>query len=624
MSRRERRAAARGSKKTSQESGPSTPAALHAAGLAHLQAARLLEAQRCCEQALAIDPNHTDSMHLMGLLSLQLGQHDHAIAWIAGAISSDPKAGYVSSLGLALLGAGRLEDALKAFDKAASLEPENALHWKNLGAVLAEMDRPDEALLSLQQALSLSAQCVDAANMAGLLLYRQSRFAEALGFFNASLEASPEQADALHMRALVLQNLGRLDDAAADGLRSQLLDPTNVDTHNNLGWVLHRLGRYDEALTCFERALSLRPDYLVALLNKADLLADCLRLDEAMACYDQAKAIAPDDPITIWNVALLDMLTGNFAAGWAGREIRWTTGLGMAAPNFPQPQWLGTGPLQGKTILIFADEGIGDAFQFARYVPLVAELGAKVILAVQEPACALLSRLSGVAACVPKSTAALPSFDVHCAMSSLPLAFKTSLDTIPAAIPYLPAPLDALRAQWESRLGAHDRLRVGLVWSGNPGHGNDRNRSVPLRLLAKLLDIDVQFVSLQKDPRAADKEVLAGLDIVDMTERLSDFDDTAALMSCLDIVVTVDTSVAHLAGGLGRPVWILLPYRPDYRWLLGRADSPWYPTARLFRQDDRRDYGWVIDQIRNALTIEATAFRVRRSAAADSNGRSQD
>jgi tetratricopeptide (TPR) repeat protein len=611
MSRRERRAfsSPRASKKSSSGSSVIAQAALYASGFAHFQAGRIMDAKQCCQQALAIDPNHSETMHLMGLLSLQMEQHDQAVDWIARAIKLEPKSDYVSSLGLALLKARRFEDSLKAFDKAVSLQPDNAQYWKNLGTVLAEMDRPDEAFLSLRHALNLSPQYVDAANLCGLLLCRQNRFGEALEFFDISVKANPNQAEALHMRALVFQNLGRLGEAAADGLRSQALDPANFETHNNLGWVLHRLGRHEDALACYERALSLRPDYVLALKNKADLLADCLRFEEAMACHEMVKAIAPADPITIWNMALIQMVTGNFEAGWTGREIRWKTGLGIAYPTFAQQQWLGTDSVRGKTILIFADEGIGDAFHFARYVPMVAELGAKIVLAVQDPAVSFLSRLAGVAECIPRSVAIAAGFDVHCSMSSLPLAFKTMRDTIPADVPYLPPPLPARETQWKNRLGPHDRLRVGLVWSGNPEHSNDRNRSVPLQLLTRLLEVDAQFVSLQKDLRDSDKEVLGGLDIVDMTGSLSDFDDTAGLVSCLDIVVTVDTSVAHLAGGLGRPVWILLPYRPDYRWLLGRTDSPWYPTARLFRQNETRDYGWVIDQICSELTIKAAAFR---------------
>jgi tetratricopeptide (TPR) repeat protein len=613
MNRRERRATAQASKKTPKTSGAATAAALCAAGIAHLQAGRHLDAQLRCQQALAIDPDHDDTIYLAGLVAMQSGQNDRAIDWFVRAITKTGKVEYVSALGTALQHQRRVEEALKAFDKAASLEPENALHWKNLGAVLIDLDRPDEALLSLRRALDLQAGYVEAANLSGLLLYRQNRFAEALESFNSSLDARPNQADALHMRALVFQKLGRLEEAAADGLRSQMLDPANIDTHNNLGYVLHKLGRYDEASACYERALSLGPDHVVTLKNKADLLADFLRFDEAMECYESARALAPDDPITLWNMALIHMVMGNFEAGWAGREIRWKTGLGMAAPNFPQPQWLGDGSLRGKTILIYADEGIGDSFQFARYVPMVAELGARVVLAVQDQASPFLSRLPGVAECIAKSTAVLPGFDLHCSMSSLPWVFKTTLDTIPATIPYLPTPLLARKKQWESQLGSHDRLRVGLVWSGNPGNSNDRNRSLPLQVLANILDVDALFISLQKDPRASDQQVLGGLDIVDLTERLSDFEETAALISCLDIVITVDTSVAHLAGGLGCPVWIVLPYRPDYRWLLGRTDSPWYPTARLFRQDESRDYSLVIARVRSELTKQAAEFRTRLS-----------
>jgi tetratricopeptide (TPR) repeat protein len=258
MNRRERRATAQASKKTSKTSGAPTPTELYAVGLAHMQAGRHLDAQLCCRQALAIDSNHDDTIYLAGLVAMQTGQNDRAIDWFVRAIRQTSKVEYVSGLGTALQRQGRIEEALKAFDNAVSLQPENAVHWKNLGAILIDLDRPDEALLSLQRALDLHPEYVDAANLRGLLLYRRNHFAEALESFNLSLDVSSNQADALHMRALVFQNLGRLEEAAADGLRSQVLDPANVDTHNNLGFVLHKLCRYDEALACYERALSLR------------------------------------------------------------------------------------------------------------------------------------------------------------------------------------------------------------------------------------------------------------------------------------------------------------------------------------------------------------------------------
>jgi ADP-heptose:LPS heptosyltransferase len=274
--------------------------------------------------------------------------------------------------------------------------------------------------------------------------------------------------------------------------------------------------------------------------------------------------------------------------------------------------WTGQGTVKDKTILIYADEGLGDAIQFVRYLPLLAAEGARVVLVVDDKLQSLLSRLPGVTLCLPKSTEHVPRFDLHCALSSLPLAFGTRIDTIPAARSYLPAISEAERQVWEGRLGVHDRLRIGLVCSGNERHVNDHNRSIPLKLMMRLVSDKAQFISLQKDPKPADEAVLRERqDVTDLTSHLTDFSATAALIACLDIVVTVDTSVAHLSAALGRPTWILLPYKPDYRWLLDRDDSPWYPTVRLFRQNERRDYGEVLDRVDSALAEQVAAFDAR-------------
>jgi ADP-heptose:LPS heptosyltransferase len=266
--------------------------------------------------------------------------------------------------------------------------------------------------------------------------------------------------------------------------------------------------------------------------------------------------------------------------------------------------WRGEGPIEGKTILVFADEGLGDTIQFARYIPMLAARGARVILWVDDPVASLLSGLSGVSRLLVKSDP-LPAFDLHCPICSLPLAFRTRLETIPAGTSYLPPPKEARVQAWENRLqgrlGPRGKLRVGLAWAGRAEHKNDQNRSLQFQKLARLLDLDVAFVSLQKEPKPHDKVQLARTGIVDLTADLTDLAATAALMSCLDLVITVDTSIAHLAGALGRPTWVLLPHTPDFRWLLGRDDSPWYETARLFRQDQRRDYAPVIERVREAL-----------------------
>ena len=309
------------------------------------------------------------------------------------------------------------------------------------------------------------------------------------------------------------------------------------------------------------------------------------RLDEAQACFERALKIKPDYAEAHCNWALCRILVGDFDHGWKSNEWRWETAhLRKEKRNFVQPLWLGSNEITGKTILLHSEQGFGDTIQFCRYVPLVAERAARVILEVPESLRELMETLTGSAQIVPKGEP-LPQFDLHCPLMSLPLAFKTRLESIPCATPYLGALPSAVKS-WNARLGQRRRSRVGLVWSGRPEHKNDHNRSLKLSTLLPLLDCDVTFISLQREVRPGDAATLKGLDIVHFGGELKNFSDTAAIISNLDVVISVDTSVAHLAGALGTPVWILLPFVPDWRWLLDREDSPWYPTARLFRQNN--------------------------------------
>jgi ADP-heptose:LPS heptosyltransferase len=324
-----------------------------------------------------------------------------------------------------------------------------------------------------------------------------------------------------------------------------------------------------------------------------------------MITYQRAIAADPNLAEAPWNLALVQLLVGDFKAGWRGREARWRIPeMASRYLDLQQPMWLGAESVAGKTLVVCQDEGLGDAIQFARYVPLLAARGARVILVVDKPLRPLLSGLGGVSECLPKSPdTPLPAHDFHVPISSLPMAFGTELDTIPAEF-YLPDPRPDRMQAWDERLGARAKLRVGIVWSGNPKHKNDHNRSISLQALSDILDLDATFISLQKEPRPEDAETLRErAEIVDLTADLTDFAETAALLSCLDLVIAVDTSVAHLAAALGRPTWILLPFVPDYRWLLGRDDSPWYPTVRLFRQTERRDYRSVVDRVRTELAL---------------------
>ncbi|WP_164935481.1 tetratricopeptide repeat protein [Bradyrhizobium guangzhouense] len=443
----------------------------------------------------------------------------------------------------------------------------------------------------------------------GQSLFKLGRYAEALECFNTFEKLNPDVAPLYQTRGLCLQRLGRFVEAQADFERSIALNPGEAETHKNLGTLHSRLGRMEQAFASFDRALALRPDFSAALNEKARALWNLQLLDDAFATFHRSLAVDPGNADTIWNLALLQMLTGDFERGWAGREARWTApSLGLAERGFSQACWLGDRPLAGKTILLHADEALGDSIQFARYAPMVAALGARVILEVKPAVRQLLAGVSGVADCIDRSSVPSLAFDLHCPLGSLPLAFGTRPDTIPSAQGYLAPPSMERVTAWESRLGPRTRFRVGLVWSGDPGHNNDHNRSIALCALVPLLDCDVQFVSLQKGIRDEDRAFLAERsDIVDLTEQFTDFGETAALMSCLDLVISVDTSVVHLAGALGAPVWTMLPFNPDWRWLLDRDDSPWYRSMRLFRQPTRGDWASVVDRVRRELDGMASA-----------------
>ena len=594
------------------------PAALCEAGISHMLAGRYLDAQLCAEKALAADPAYADALHLMGLLFLDTKEYDHAVGWFSRAIRREPKPLYLTSLGTALLAQSRSEEALQVFEKALQLKSDDAELWTNLGRALIEAGRPADAIPAFQQALRLNPRHWDAACRSALLLVDLERYEEAIHHFELCEELRPNQpplrqahAVALHNLALTLHSEKRFEEALIVGQQASALTPTNAHICSLIGSCLQSLCRDEESLPWLEKAIELQPSHLGALHQKARAFRQLRRFDEAVAIYFRMGLLIPDNFAIERHIEHIHLLTGNFEAGWAKREVQWKAAVRPSYyPDFNGPIWLGEEPIEGKTLLIYADEGLGDTIHFARYVPMVAARGARVILVVDAPLHPLLSALPGVSLCLLKSAPkdTCPAFDMHSPICGLPLAFPRSLDAIPSKTPYLPPPQQSRVRAWEDRLGSHDKLRIGLAWSGNPVHDNDHNRSIPLRMFADLLGADATFVSLKKDPNPSDKPALQESGIVDLTAYLTDFVETAALVSCLDLVITIDTSVAHLAGALARPTWILLPYTPDYRWLLDRDDSPWYPTAKLFRQDERRDYTSVLKRVRDELEERIAAF----------------
>ena len=423
---------------------------------------------------------------------------------------------------------------------------------------------------------------------------------QALALVERALAAAPDEVIALSVQGAALQRLGRLDAARESFERVLAQQPGHAESWNNRGVVLRQDGRLDEALASYDRALSLRPDYAAAHNNRGNVLQDLRRLDAANESFDRAIALRPQYAEAWWNKARLRILQGDYEEGWRLAEWRWRGPQRHYLRDFGRPLWLGDAPVAGRTVLVHAEQGQGDCIQFCRYAPMVAALGARVVLEVSAALVALIGTLDDRIAVIEQGRP-LPPFDLHCPVMSLPHAFRTTVDTIPGEVPYLRAD-PARRAAWQRRLGPRTRRRVGLAWSGSPDQAEDRRRSLPVRMLEPLFELPFEFHALQRDVRPGDADFLAGCAAVTRHDaELSDFAETAALAEEMDLVVSVCTSVAHLAGALARPTWILLSFMPDYRWMLDRPDSPWYPTATLLRQRSFNDWAPVVAEARERL-----------------------
>jgi tetratricopeptide (TPR) repeat protein len=597
-------------------------------------AGRLDEAEFCCRLILAANKKQFDALHLMGLIQFQRGRFDEAHRLISQAIKINPRSAKASSnLALVLQHLGRPKEALASLDKALSIEPDNLLALNNRGHILWQLKRSEEALESLDRALAIKPDYADALCNRGNALADLRRLEDALVSYDQALAINSRDAPTLNNRGNVLWALERYDEGLNSYERALGVNPHDVSTLKDCGTALITLKRGEEALACFDRALAIKPGdpYLVfkrgsalilanryeealecfdqafavaegdadALDDRGNVLAALQRHAEALASYDQALAIAPDSAKAHWNRALTLLRIGDFEQGWNEYEWRWKVNASwVRAHDFPQHLlWLGERPIEGKTIVVHAEQGFGDTIQFARYVPLLAAIGAEVILEVQPQLKTLLSGLEGAAKVIGKGEK-LPPFDLHCPLLSLPRAFKTRLETIPAKTPYVAASEERVLT-WASQLSNSGMPRIGLVWGGNPEFEDDKTRSIGLAPLTPLLSTPgFQFVSIQKDLRSGDAEILQKFpQLIHLGDKLADFSDTAAIMSLLDLIISSDTAPVHLAGALGRPIWVLLQRSPDWRWMLGRDDNPWYPSVRLFRQQTAGDWGGVVAEV---------------------------
>jgi tetratricopeptide (TPR) repeat protein len=536
-------------------------------GMALHQQGKLADAERIYREVLQQQPNHFGALHQLGVIALQTRHTEWAVELIG---------------------------------KAIALKPNHAEAYYNCGVALSDLKRPEDALASYDQAIALKPNFAEAHNNRGNVLQDLKRPADALASYDKAIALKPDYAIAHNNRGNALLGLRHPEDALASYGKAIALTPDYTDAYNNRGKALLDLRRPEEALASCDKAIAQRPDFAEAYYNRGVALDALKRPEDAVASYDQAIALKPDHAEAHWNQSLCFLLLGRFEQGWRRYEWRKRRDKPIAARSFPQPLWLGEEDIAGKTLFIWWEQGFGDTIQFSRYAKLAEARGAKVIMSVQQALRGLLKQISPTIPIINPDE--VPTdFDYHCPLLSLPLAFGTTLATIPAQRQYLKGD-EELRLAWSARLPPKTKPRIGVVWSGTTTHKNDQNRSMELEQILPILSSDADWICLQKEVRERDVAGLRQLGrIAFFGDDLRDFSDTAALLDLMDLVITVDTSVAHLAGAMGKPVWVLLPYNPDWRWLLDRADSPWYPSARLFRQQQFGNWAGVIDRVKDEL-----------------------
>src|SRR6516225_8727031 len=533
-----------------------------------IQRGEFRKAEKILLQITAREPKNFNANHMLGIVSTELNKIEQAEKYFKTSLSINATfPPLYKDYGTFLARAKQFDRAIEQFNIALRLYPNFALVYSDRGNALEKLDRLDEAIADYNRAIALAPRIFGFYNNRGNAFLRKKQFSEALSDFKHAIELNPNFAGA----------------------------------YCGQGNVLADLKRYDESLAAYDKALSLKPDLENAWLGRGNVFAGLKRYNDAFAAYDKALAVEPACAQAHYSEGLLRLSLGEMETGWRKCEYRWQTQQFRSwKRNFFQPLWLGDRDIKDKTILLHAEQGLGDALLACRYVPNFAALGAKVILEVQSPLKSLLRGLEGVSLLIGRGEA-IPHFDVHCPLMSLPLAFGTTIETIPSTVPYITVSQNAIE-KWRSKLSAQ-KLNVGIAWAGNPDFVNDRDRSILLKNILPVTCVNgVEYFSLQKDLRHGDDELLnANPYIVRLDKEINDFEDTAAVMMSLDLVISSDTSIVNLAGALGRPVWVLLPFIPDWRWLLDRDDTPWYLTARLFRQVNAGDWTIVLDNVCAAL-----------------------
>jgi tetratricopeptide (TPR) repeat protein len=596
----------------------------------------------CYQNALQLNPNYTDAYNNLGIVLHDKGQLDEAILCYQNALRLNPDIPYTNNnIGLILQEKGQLDLAIRHYQKAIQLDPYfadayynlaniyqekkqfdaaiNYYHkaiqvdphfayaYNNLGNSLKEKGQLDLAINHYQKALQLNPTLADAYNNIGAILLDLKQFDEAISYCQKALQLNPTLTDAYNNIGAILLDLKQFDEAISYCQKALQLNPNFYKAYHNLGGIYQKKQQFDKAMTYCQKALELNPNDYKVHLGLGCILHEKGQLDEAINCYQKALRLNPNAESAHWSVACAFLLSGNFNEGWNEYEWRWKTkdfsqDCCLHQPSsFSEPKWNGY-DIAGLTILIYAEQGLGDTIQFIRFTPLVAQRGGKIIVECDKALASLLHNMKSIDQVIGIGEP-LPDFDIQCPLLSLPSVFNTTIENIPDRIPYITVSPTLIK-KWRDKIqNTKSMLKVGLVWTGNPEHSNDGNRSCSFAAFSQFFKIkDIIFYSLQKGKSSEQaKYPPKGMHFTDLTDDISDFSDTAALIENLDLVISVDTAVAHLAGALGKPVWTLLPFAPDWRWLLNRNDSPWYSTMRLFRQPSPGDWESAIENVTNEL-----------------------
>ena len=590
-------------------------ASLVAAAWQQHQAGQLGEAEALYRQALSISPHSVDSLHLLGLVLHQTGRFAEAIVSLGQAVQlRDDNATLHNHLGAAQGAAGDLPAAEASFRRALALSPDDAQTHYNLGTLFGQQQRTSEAIVEYQAALRRNPDFAEAYFNLGNIFRDLNRLDEAVHCFDRATQVRPSYARALNNLGTVLNRQGKLDQAEAAYRRALSIQPTYIQARNNLAVSLTEAQRLDEAAELLLSILAGHPDNAEAHNNLGVARMHQGRLDEALAAVEQALAINPNYAEAHKNRAVVWLFQGDFERGWPEYEWR-RKSKDFQVPTRGLPLWDGA-PLAGRTIVLLGEQGLGDTLQFVRFAPLVKQRGGHVVVECSPPLMKLLDRCPGVDSLVtphdPLPASPLPDGKVEASLMSLPGIFCCSQASLPKAVPYLQ--LDAARtAAWGQRLAAYDGLKIGIAWQGNTDYRGDRFRSIPLSAFAALAAVPgVRLCNLQKGfgtEQLADAP-FGVLSLGDSLDADGPFLDTAAAMMHLDLIVTCDTSIGHLAGALGRPVWLALAHASEWRWMQGRADTPWYPTMRLFRQCTPGDWAGVFAQMAEELRTTTGRRRV--------------